>query len=298
MAIGSLVMESSAFEQLLKNRLEQGESLLQRSISEDTTTIIHRRARSIIQTKDYDENEIRQFKSDFKKWDTFNAELLSRAFDECQSPQSYLREYVRIGNPDNLFGEDLAKEIKQQISDKVTYLESLIERIPIIPSNQPQENIREDVASKNSMTKDIFIVHGHDSGLKNEVARFVSDLGYNPIILHEQPNSRKTIIEKIESNSNVCYAIVLYTPCDIGASKDRTDFQPRARQNVVFEHGYLLCKVGRERVCALIKDEVEKPGDIDGIIYITYDSNNGWKNQIAKEFKNLGLTFNLDALLK
>lgn len=299
MAIGSLVMESSSFEQLLKKQIEQGKALLQRSISEDTTTICHRRSGVIFQTKDYDENEIGKFKSDFKKWDTFNAELLSRAFDEFQSPQSYLREYGRTGNPDNLFGEDLVKEIKQQISDKVTYLESLIERIPIIPSNQPQENRREDVVSKNpNMSKDIFIVHGHDSGLKNEVARFVSDLGYNPIILHEQPNSGKTIIEKIESNSNVCYAIVLYTPCDMGTSKDRTDFQPRARQNVVFEHGYLLCKVGRERVCALIKDEVEKPGDIDGIVYVSYDSNNGWKNQIAKEFKNLGLDINIEALLK
>lgn len=90
-------------------------------------------------------------------------------------------------------------------------------------------------------------------GTKNEVARFITDMGYNPIILHEQPNRGKTIIEKIETFSNVCYAIILYTPCDKGASRNNQDLLPRARQNVVFEHGYLIGKLGRERVCALIK---------------------------------------------
>ena len=136
--------------------------------------------------------------------------------------------------------------------------------------------------------KDVFIVHGHDSGLKNEVARFITNMGYNPIILHEQPNRGKTIIEKIETFSNVCYAIILYTPCDKGASNNDQDLLPRARQNVVF---------GRERVCALIKEEVERPGDVDGIVYVTYDDRGAWKKDIAKEFNTLGMHFNHNALL-
>lgn len=148
-----------------------------------------------------------------------------------------------------------------------------------------------------SGNKDVFIVHGHDSGLKNEVARFITDMGYNPIILHEQPNTGKTIIEKIEAFTNVCYAIVLYTPCDKGASKDCPNVQPRARQNVVFEHGYLIGKLGRERVCALIKEEVEKPGDVDGVVYVSYDGRGAWKKDIAKEFNTLGMHFNPNALL-
>ena len=35
-----------------------------------------------------------------------------------------------------------------------------------------------------------------------------------------------------------------------------TDLKPRARQNVVFEHGYLIGKLGRNKVCALVKEEV------------------------------------------
>ena len=146
--------------------------------------------------------------------------------------------------------------------------------------------------------KNVFIVHGHDNGLKNEVARFITDMGYNPIILHEQPNRGKTIIEKIEAFSKVCFAIILYTPCDKGASKDSHDLLPRARQNVVFEHGYLVGKLGREKVCALVKEEVEKPGDVDGIVYIMYDDRGAWKKDIAKEFNTLGLHLDANALLR
>ena len=93
-------------------------------------------------------------------------------------------------------------------------------------------------------------------------------------------------------------AIILYTPCDKGATADSQNLQPRARQNVVFEHGFLIGTLGRSRVCALIKNEVEKPGDVDGIVYVTYDDRGAWKKDIAKEFKDLGMEFNMNALLQ
>ena len=67
----------------------------------------------------------------------------------------------------------------------------------------------------------VFIVHGHDDAAKSEAARFVEKLGFKAIILHEQASLGDTIIEKIEKNSNVGFAIVLYTPCDEGAPKGK-----------------------------------------------------------------------------
>lgn len=49
----------------------------------------------------------------------------------------------------------------------------------------------------------------------------------------------------------------------------------------MLEHGYLLCKLGRERVAALVKDQVEMPGDIDGIVYIPMDNGGGWKIKLT-----------------
>lgn len=145
---------------------------------------------------------------------------------------------------------------------------------------------------------EVFIVHGRDELVKINVARFLEKLGLTPIILHEQVNNGKTIIEKIEEYSNVGYGIVLYTPCDKGglANCGNNELKPRARQNVVFEHGYLIGKLGRDRVCALIKDDVEYPNDISGILYIKYQDTDGWKLALAKELKNAGYDVDLNKL--
>ena len=140
----------------------------------------------------------------------------------------------------------------------------------------------------------VFIVHGHDSEAKTEVARFVEKLGLEAIILHEQASSGNTIIEKIEEYSNVGFGIVIYTPCDVGNSIDKKDnLNSRARQNVVFEHGYLIGKIGRKNVCALVKCDIEKPNDISGVVYINMDSNGAWQTQIVREMKKQG--YQIDA---
>jgi predicted nucleotide-binding protein len=139
----------------------------------------------------------------------------------------------------------------------------------------------------------VFIVHGHDNLAKQETARFVESLGLKAIILHEQASAGSTIIEKIEAYSNVGFAIVLYTPCDLGKAKDEDEFNSRARQNVVFEHGYLMGKIGRKNVCALVKSQVEKPNDISGVVYIDMDDNGAWKIAIIKEMKSAG--YEIDA---
>lgn len=134
----------------------------------------------------------------------------------------------------------------------------------------------------------VFIVHGHDNAVKQEVARFVEKLGFTAIILSEQPNEGMTIIEKLEHYTNVGFGIVLYTPCDEGRKCGTEILNPRARQNVVFEHGLLIGKIGRNRVHALKVDDLETPNDISGVVYTPMDKHGGWKAYIAKEMEQCG----------
>jgi|SRR5450830_33248 len=137
----------------------------------------------------------------------------------------------------------------------------------------------------------VFIVHGRDNEAKQEVARYISSLGLEPIILHEQASSGMTIIEKIEHyTSDADFALVLYTPCDHGRGVHEPKVHPRlrARQNVVFEHGYLMAKLGRENVCALVKGEIEIPNDISGVLYVALDTPGAWKIEVQKELKACG----------
>lgn len=141
--------------------------------------------------------------------------------------------------------------------------------------------------------RNVFVVHGRDDAAKQEVARFVESLGLKSIILHEQASSGMTIIEKIEHYANDAdFALVLYTGCDQGRGHHEKTLPPRdrARQNVVFEHGYLMGKLGRENVCALKKGNIETPNDISGVVYVDLDTFGGWKAEVRKELKACGYT--------
>ena len=137
-------------------------------------------------------------------------------------------------------------------------------------------------------TKRVFVVHGHDGVIKREMAEALRNMGCEPIILHEQASGGLTIIEKMERYSDVGFAVVLYTPCDIGGKwAMELQLARRARQNVVFEHGYLMSKLGRNKVMAFVRDKVETPSDISGVVYIEMDTEDKWKEALAKELKAL-----------
>jgi predicted nucleotide-binding protein len=162
----------------------------------------------------------------------------------------------------------------------------------IATRNMEQSPARPEIASDTAISggkkKEVFIVHGHDGVAEFQMEQYIQSLGMTPIILHKQASGGKTIIEKIEEYTNVSFGVVLYTPCDIGAKRDTLIFSRRARQNVVFEHGYLLGKLGRNKVAALLKGEVEPPNDISGIVYIPFDDHDKWKSDLLGEMRKAG----------
>ena len=164
------------------------------------------------------------------------------------------------------------------------------ENIPIVQGTTDfKESHIEMISARNK--RKIFIVHGKNNEVKQEISRFIESQGIDVIILHEQASGGRTIIEKIEYYSNEAdFALILYTACDQGRSSDesRAEFKNRARQNVVFEHGYLMAKLGRKNVCALVQGEIETPNDISGVVYIPLDQAGGWKSEVIKELKTCG----------
>jgi predicted nucleotide-binding protein len=136
-------------------------------------------------------------------------------------------------------------------------------------------------------SRNVFVVHGHDDAAREEVARFLSKADFNPVILHEQASGGRTVIEKLEKYADVGFAVVLLTPDDVGSPKDGK-LQPRARQNVVAELFYFIGKLGRERVCAIKKGELETPSDIGGVVYVPLDAGGGWRQKLLRELEAVG----------
>jgi predicted nucleotide-binding protein len=172
---------------------------------------------------------------------------------------------------------------------KEIFEERIMDAIPALSSGPL------NLAQGSEGSKRIFVVHGHDEGMKEAVARYLSKLALNPIILHEEANQGKTVIEKFESYSDVVFAVVLFTPDDIGYPMDKPDLaRSRPRQNVVLELGFFLGKLNRKRVCVLHKGNVEIPTDYVGVIYVPFDDGGSWRVTLAREMKSVGIDIDLN----
>lgn len=143
----------------------------------------------------------------------------------------------------------------------------------------------------------IFIVHGHDGEARETVARFIEGIGFEAIILHEQANRGRTVIEKVEAHSDVGFAVVLLTPDDEGCAKGGQP-EPRARQNVLLELGYFIGRLGRDKVCALKRGELEIPSDFAGVVWEQMDHGNGWKLALVRELKAAGHNIDLNKAVR
>ena len=177
------------------------------------------------------------------------------------------------------------------LESAASLLESMLEEIEEYWEDEEQsQRVADSYAQVPQETNKVFVIHGHDESAREMVARFLERLELDPVILHEQPNEGQTIIEKFEEHADVGFAVVLLTPDDKGKAKDAgPDLRPRARQNVVFEFGYFIGKLGRKKVCALVKSDIERPSDSDGLLYIPLDSNDGWQFRLLRELNAAGL---------
>ena len=180
------------------------------------------------------------------------------------------------------------------------HLEGLVARAAVVEENAKAALTKSipEASAERSGGRKVFVVHGHDDAAKEGVARFIEKVGRIPIILHEQPSSGRTVIEKFEIYSDdVVFAVVLLTPDDMGSESGGVA-RPRARQNVIMELGYFIGRLGRTRVCALYKGNIELPSDYQGVLYVAMDSAGAWKTSLAQELVQSKISIDLNGLIR
>lgn len=289
-----LIMPADKFQSALENRIVLGKELLNIKVTRNTTPygLSGYAGFGFVsqEERQYNKQEIEAFKKEYQKWTGYNSELLKQAFDIPEN--EYKREYDGAGEKLLVGHEDVMEEYYKKINRKIAALEQL----PLLPKSNVL-NTPLDKKPDVSKSKKVFIVHGHDNNTRNEVELLVSQLGFDPVILFKKPNMGDTIIEKLfRESSDVAFAIVLYTRCDEGKAVEESDLKPRARQNVVFEHGLMCGLLGRKRVVALVEEGVEIPRDLSGVVYITLDDAKRWQFDVAREMKATGLPVDLNKL--
>lgn len=232
--------------------------------------------------------ELESLQTEYVDWKNYCSELLKYAFNTTEN--EYAFRFSKLNQMAG-FADSMKRGIdtnhpsyklkmhKTKVSTCLNFLKRFVKSIKVIPTAELIETYH---SSKGEFTNKGFIVHGHDDALKYEVARFLEkDLKKGAIILHEQANRGKTVIEKFETYSKVDFAIALWTNDDLGKVKNSDDLKPRARQNVIFETGFFLGKIGRENVIILHESGIEIPSDYSGVVYIAIEGN--WKESLRTE---------------
>ena len=218
-----------------------------------------------------------------RRWYEFTSDLLRHIASTDELRDEFTGKGSFSIDPDISAGSYLRK------------LQSIYERLELLPAPDASEA---GPPAKHRLTEGsrrVFVVHGHDDGVKETVARFLGKLELEPVILHEQPNRGRTIIEKFEDHSDVAFAVVLFTPDDVGYRAGAADqAMPRARQNVVLELGFFMAALGRARVCVLYKSGVEVPSDYSGVLYQELDPQGAWRFRLAAEIKASGIEVDLN----
>jgi predicted nucleotide-binding protein len=242
------------------------------------------------------EEALVEFEKDYRTWTAYNSELLARLF----TTNKYQEEYtwwgvgsVRMRPPSP---EERLEDVRKDIAEKVQRLESIRERLELIPLSAGA--LRTSAPTAHAHTNRAFVVHGHDDAARETVARFLEKLGVEAIVLHEQATQGRTLVEKLEHYANVDFAVVLLTPDDVGAEAAKADqLNPRARQNVLLELGFFVGRLGRSHVCAIHKGPLELPSDYLGVGYVPLDSGGGWRLQLAKELRSAGFEVDMNQAL-
>lgn len=249
------------------------------------------------------EEQLKQKEKEYGIWDDYNNEFLKNSFNnpDNEYKHGYKNSGLMIGVSDVMMGASIydpnhrLKTLKQRIEAKTTSLESLLSKADLILSEVETASIIERKKIKETiMEPTIFIIHGHDEEMKRSVQLFLNRAKLKDIVLHEQPDKNRTIIEKlIEEGETASYVIALLSPDDT-----QNDGTHRARQNVILEIGYFIGKLGREKVRILRKGDTVIPSDLQGILYENYDKDGAWRIKLTKEMKSVGIPIDMEKIIE
>ena len=214
-------------------------------------------------------------------WRRMSEQILRESF----SPPDDLLRLLKSLRPAHLAAsviEERAAALPDDILREVDYLQDLVGRLEVY-SEHPS-------AGRAAGPGDIFLVHGRDTRARARVAKFLTTVtGTAPVVLAEQAESGRVVIEKLETEaSKARFAVILMTGDDEGRLRGASKLVTRARQNVVLEAGWFMGKLGRQRIAVLVDPDVEHPSDISGMILIPFGSGTKWKSSLRRELRASG----------
>ncbi len=109
------------------------------------------------------------------------------------------------------------------------------------------------VSTEESISKkQVLVLSSSESELQNQLSNLLKEMGIEGIMF-QRSSAPNSIVEYLEKYPTVKYAYYLYNPEDINSA--------------MFELGYLIGKVGSNRVCCIHRKDDAPPKGVPGISY-------------------------------
>jgi predicted nucleotide-binding protein len=273
-----LTMPRAELDRRIEERIARGHELVSRPIK--TTS------------------DLQGVRADYRVWNDYNITLLRRAFTTSEPADDYNPPMGALYTGVETL-EDRVDYFHAIAQSAIQRLASLKERLELFEEETEEGPSAAPGPARAPTGTAIFVVHGRSEAPKQEVARFLDQVtNLRPVILHEQPSSGRTIIEKFEDHAaTAAFAVVLLTGDDEGSLLGSDDRRRRARQNVIFELGFFIASLGRPYVAVLHESDVELPSDMSGVLYTPLDPNGAWRTELAREMRAAGIEVDLNRAL-
>jgi len=204
-----------------------------------------------------------------KRWKEYTVELLRENVSESESLGLSSK---RVGS--FMMGQpmrNLLTEGKMYSAFMLALLDEL-QKNPerVLRRNAPEGNVAVVPIPEPTASRTVFLIHGHDELNLLRLSKLLKDRWkLDSIVLKDKPGKGRTLIQKFEEEAPAAsFAIALLSPDDVvqGTGSE----YPQARPNVVFELGWFYGRLGRDRVCILLRAKTKIHSDLDGISRIDF----------------------------
>jgi predicted nucleotide-binding protein len=170
------------------------------------------------------------------------------------------------------------------------------------PIQKSETTVAQPAKSGSTIRRRIFVVCGTDDTMKQAVTEALVKLWLVPVVMCEEPSQGRKIVERFADYADVGFAVVLLSPDDSMYDKDEspTKRKLRPRQDVVFELGFLLGKLGKGNVLVFHREcaNFEGPTGFEGIKSVAFDDRDSWKIALIRELNNCGYIVDADRILQ
>jgi len=236
----------------------------------------------VLQNADFEfEKDLEHSKIEYYSWTKKNEEHLLRIFATDYEAKKY-KEHFTLILKRKTYLSDMVKDYRELLASKVKHLEAIVNRLNIV-TDIDFDIHSDEVFEFTTDASTVLVVHGSKK-IRDSVVKVLKENKMEEIILKD----KKTIVDDLKQHENASHAIFIVSNEDVGAPKTKkNNLKPRAGQDVILELGYIMGKIGSEKLTVLHEKNLELPTGLKEVSSLKL-TGKSWQKKLGTELQKIG----------